>query len=123
MPRISPIPCLISAMGSMGGPISASIYGTVQWNSRNGFWCAAFYYVPVYFNTEITWNNNLQFSATTADGRKVSTHESGHALGLGHTGHTPAIMHQGKVSYYTVQADDLNGLQNVYPGYYPGSTQ
>jgi predicted Zn-dependent protease len=105
------------------GATNISSYGTVQWNSKNGFWYAAFFYVPVYFNTEITWNNSLQFSNTTADGRKVSTHECGHALGLGHTGHTPAIMRQGMTTYYAVQTDDLNGLQNVYPGYYPGSTQ
>ena len=105
------------------GLTDLEFFGTVLWNSRNGFWYAAFYYVPVYFNTEITWNNSLQFSDTTADGRKVSTHETGHLLGLGHTGHSPAIMQQGKVSFYSVQADDLNGLQNVYPGYYPGSTQ
>lgn len=108
------------------GETDVSFYGTVSWSSTYSEWYAAFYYVPVYFNTEITWNNNLQFSATTADGRKVSTHECGHALGLGHTGHYPAVMRQGgtdpngkPITYYSVQADDRNGLQNIYPGHYP----
>lgn len=98
-------------------------YGTVQYNSTNGFWYAPLNYVFVYFSSAVTWNNSLQFSATMADGRTVSTHETGHALGLGHTGHTPAIMRQGTVTYYSVQTDDLNGLQSIYPGYYPGSEQ
>ncbi len=98
-------------------------YGTSLWNSAESFWYVPLYYVNVYFSTAVTWNNSLQFSATTADGRTVSTHETGHLLGLGHTGHTPAIMHMGSATYYTVQTDDLYGLQNIYPGYYPGSTQ
>jgi predicted Zn-dependent protease len=100
-----------------------SHHGPAQWNSRDGFWYAALNDVPVYFNTRITWNNSLNFSSTTADGRKVATHETGHLLGLGHTGHTPAIMRQGGTTYYSVQPDDLSGLQSIYPGYYPGSEQ
>lgn len=114
-------------MGNLGyaiyGATDFGTLGTSKWNSTNSFWYAPFQYETVYFNTQITWNNSLSFSDTTADGRKVSTHETGHFLGLGHTAHTPAIMHQGAANYYSVQSDDLTGLQNVYPGYYPGSTQ
>ncbi|MEO6890871.1 MAG: matrixin family metalloprotease [Ktedonobacteraceae bacterium] len=103
--------------------VTYTYYGPSQWNSRNRFWYAAITLAEVNFSSRITWNNNLQFSGTTADGRKVSTHETGHVLGLGHTGHSPAIMRQGAVTYFSVQADDLSGLKSIYPGFYPGSQQ
>lgn len=114
-------------MGTLGfgiyGETDLSDYGTVQFNSADNFWYAPFLEVHVQFSSAVTWNNSLQFSDTTADGRTVSTHETGHLLGLGHTGHSPAIMQNGAINFFSVQADDLNGLQNIYPGFYPGSTQ
>ena len=70
-------------------------------------------------STWISWNNTLMFSDTQADGRKVATHETGHFEGLGHTGHIPAVMHQGKVTYFALQPDDVNGLVSFYTGYIP----
>jgi len=48
-----------------------------------------------------------------ADSRKVVTHEEGHGLGLGHSGLT-AIMKQGATTYFTIQTDDVSGLQAIY---------
>ena len=73
----------------------------------------------VTFSANITWNNTLYFDANNADGRKVATHETGHIQGLGHTGHTPAIMRQGATTYYALQTDDINGLESIYTGYIP----
>ncbi len=70
-------------------------------------------------STWISWNNTLTFSATQADGRKVATHETGHFEGLGHTGHSPAVMRQGAVTYYALQSDDINGLESFYTGSIP----
>ncbi len=96
---------------------------TTTCNGSPGYWYAAFYYVPVYFNTEMSWDSSNQYGKMNADGIKVATHETGHLLGLGHTGHSPAIMRQGQVSYESVQADDFNGLWSIYPGYYPSGNQ
>lgn len=78
------------------------------------------------FNPEsyFHWNNNLNWgggcSGYNADARKVVGHESGHVIGLGHTGHT-AIMHQGPENYYTLQSDDITGIQNIYNGSSPSN--
>ena len=67
----------------------------------------------VVFNTLVTWNHSFTYSQTSADSRKVATHELGHAEGLGHTGFT-AVMHQGAESFWTVQTNDVQGMQAVY---------
>jgi hypothetical protein len=66
------------------------------------------------FNYLVTWNRSLTFDATHADARKVATHELGHAEGLGHTGHSPAVMRQGATTYWKVQTDDVLGMQAAY---------
>lgn len=91
-------------------------YGSVQY--ANGQYYAILNTATVTFNTEVSWNNNLQYGPLQADGRKVATHETGHVEGLGHTGYT-AIMHQGAESFYTPQANDINGIQTIYTGYIP----
>jgi hypothetical protein len=65
------------------------------------------------FNTLVTWNHSYTYDVTHADSRKVATHELGHAEGLGHTGYT-AVMHQGAMSFWTVQTNDIQGMQAVY---------
>lgn len=92
-------------------------------NGSPGYWYAALYYVPVYFSTDDYWDSSNLYGKMEADGIKVATHETGHLLGLGHTGHSPAIMRQGQVSYESVQPDDFNGLWSIYPGYYPSGNQ
>lgn len=80
------------------------------------------------FNSTIHWDHTLDFTCHStpdptdpcvyyADSRKVTGHEEGHGLGLGHSG-TTAIMKSGTVTWYTVQTDDINGLKAIY-GYTP----
>lgn len=84
----------------------------------NGQYYAIFNSASVYFNTEVSWNNNLQYNTLQADGRKVATHETGYVEGLGHRGYT-AVMHQSAEPFYTPQANDINGMQTIYTGYIP----
>ena len=79
------------------------------------------------FNADIGWNRDLDFSFRDtpegyiqfADSRKVATHEMGHAEGLGHVSNatSAAIMRQGPTSYFTVQTNDVIGMQEVYGAY------
>lgn len=75
-------------------------------------------------SANIRWNHSLDFTChystpdptvciPWADSRKVTIHEEGHGLGLGHSGAT-AIMRQGATTYYTLQTDDINGIQSIY---------
>lgn len=71
-----------------------------------------------YWNNTLTWGGSC--SHYNADARKVVAHESGHVIGLGHTGHT-AIMHQGPENFYKLQSDDIAGIQYIYNGSSPSS--
>ncbi len=94
-------------------------YGSITQASGQYYAISGANYVTFNSSTWISWNNSLIFSDTQADGRKVATHETGHVQDLGHTGHTPAIMHQGAATYYALQQDDINGLESFYTGYIP----
>lgn len=106
--------------GDLGAFIWASTdvsnYGSVQY--ANGQYYAIMNSATTTFNTEVSWNNNLQYDTLKADGRKVATHETGHIECLGHTNHV-AVMHQGAESFYKPQADDISGMQSIYTGYIP----
>ncbi len=91
-------------------------FGPVQY--ANGQYYAILNSARTTFNTEVSWNNTLQYGALQADGRKVATHETGHIEGLGHTGYT-AVMRQGAESFYQPQANDISGMQTIYTGLYP----
>lgn len=94
-------------------------YGSIQHASGQYYAIMTGNYTEFNTSAWITWNNSLTFSDTQADGRKVATHETGHFMGLGHTGHNPAVMRQGAVTYYALQTDDINGLASFYTGYIP----
>lgn len=68
------------------------------------------YGADVLVNTLINWNCH-------GDARKVTTHELGHAEGLGHTGISPAVMRSGATTYWKPQANDELGLQKIYGAY------
>lgn len=64
----------------------------------------------IVMNTEVAWNIN-----TTYDIRTVAIHEFGHALGMGHSTITSAVMYD----YYTgtkqsLATDDINGIRSLY---------
>lgn len=117
--------CLDSTSYSIGD-LGYAVYGQTPYGTIGAIQHSSQYYSVMsgngtIFNSSryISWNNNLVFSATQADGRKVATHETGHMEGLGHTSHNPAIMRQGTVTYYALQTDDINGLSSQYNGNIP----
>ncbi len=93
-------------------------------------WYRFILYPPVFFNSDILWNTSGNWTASGcsihADARKVAIHETGHAIGPGHTwkfvngNPVPAIMRQGPVPFCTttcvLQSDDIAGVQGIYPG-------
>lgn len=96
-------------------------YGSVQ--HASGQYYAILTGGDVMFNTP-TWtsyNNTLTFTDGQCDGRATATHETGHVEGLGHTGHSPAIMRTDGtgMTYYSLQQDDIDGLVAFYTGYIP----
>ncbi len=93
-----------------------SDFGAVQFT--NGQYYAILNSTTTTFNTEVSWNNSLQYNQLQADARKVATHETGHVEALGHTGHV-AVMHTGAENFYTPQADDINAMQSIYTGFIP----
>ncbi len=99
--------------------------GSSTYSAKLGGYYAFTSSTAVTFNNSSgsSWNNTLTWwddgvCAFQADGRKVATHETGHTQSLGHTGNT-AVMHQGPENFYTLQADDIAGLQAIYPGALP----
>ena len=50
------------------------------------------------------------------DFERVALHELGHALGLRHENSNPAIMQPLVTDTHTLQADDINGANVIYPG-------
>lgn len=119
--------------GSTG--LGCGVYGSTTWPvlSSIEYSSSVGYYqfareVVVYFNTNslVSWNNSLTWSfnaqtcAVQADGRKVSTHETGHLMSLGHTSYT-AVMHQGPENFYSLQSNDIQGLEAIYTGTQPSS--
>ena len=101
--------------------------GTIEYSSGIGYYQFATL-AQVAFNTApyMSWNNSLDYSydasscTFNADGRKVATHETGHVMGLGHTSYT-AVMHQGAEPFYSLQSNDIQGLQAIYTGTSPSS--
>ncbi len=95
----------------------------------NGYWTAYITGAVVTFGAHVSWNTSYIWTTFSdevplctglqADIRVVATHETGHVVGLGHTTHSPAAMRTGPHNYYTLQSDDIAGLQYIYPGYLP----
>lgn len=111
-----------------GAITDTSDYGPVNYSSSlNQYWAVLnTVTVTVDSSTTMTWNQSYTNSCNPTtdvgsyDGRSVIAHETGHAEALGHTNHTTSLMHQGGTCQCsTPQADDIAGLQAIYPGYYP----
>jgi len=61
------------------------------------------------FNTDIGYNTTETYNSSTADVRKVASHELGHTLGIGHADWEYAIMTQGGATSGGAQ------LQRIWP--------
>lgn len=103
-------------------------YGATSngWNNAanpvNGQYYGIMNEAQVEFNVNVTYNNSFVWGPQNADGRVVAVHETGHVEGLGHTHHLPAIMAPNPSTgqhYYTLQADDIAGIQAIYTGTIP----
>jgi hypothetical protein len=106
------------------GSLPVGVYGRSTW-SWNGS-TTKLIRCDTVFSTAIGWNRSLDFGTTVvngetiykADARKVANHEMGHCEALGHTGvSSNAIMKQGGLSYYHVQANDKSGIIAIYGAY------
>lgn len=73
-------------------------------------------YAKTIYNDLVTWNHSYSYGTFTADSRKVTDHEMGHAEALGHTAFT-ALMKQGPASFWKVQSNDRAGIIAVYGAY------
>jgi hypothetical protein len=124
-----------------GAVMGCLVYGGTNWSGRGpvqygnlggGYGDGYYQFITfsnVYFNSDsrAQWNDSLNWAADppnctfNADGRKVAHHELGHVQALGHTAIDPAIMRQGPVNYYTLQTNDIQGLQGIYTGDQPSS--
>ena len=68
------------------------------------------------FNSNKPWSVFSGSNPNSFDFRRVATHELGHALGLGHSSSSSALMYPYYGSITTPQSDDINGLIAMYSG-------
>ncbi|HEY7124459.1 MAG TPA: matrixin family metalloprotease [Ktedonobacterales bacterium] len=112
-----PIPCQFFARTNTDAFLSAPFY-------TGSYWKAYITGGTVTFNDQVSWNTQWMWvtfdenhglcNGLKADIREVSAHETGHLQGLGHTKHSPALMETGPQNFWTVQSDDVAGLQYIY---------
>ena len=75
----------------------------------------------IFFNDAESWDIYDGNARASFDFKRVALHELGHSLGLGHEESNPAIMQPTIGNTYTLQADDIAGLQSLYgPSGSPG---
>lgn len=116
------LPC--NTLGSTTNSWNSNIeYGYNPKRGGNEYY-SFFTNAAVTFNNGVQWNNSLDWTFNScsdyhADGLENAVHESGHVQGLGHTGHR-AIMYPvasyATTPFETLQSDDIQGLQDIYPG-------
>jgi len=69
----------------------------------------------ILFNSNQSWDSYRgALRSGVYDIQRVALHESGHALGMGHSNLSNAIMYAYINSSYTLQADDITGAQSLY---------
>jgi hypothetical protein len=72
----------------------------------------------IFFNTSISW----QINGKTYDLRTVALHELGHALGMGHSAISTAVMWPSYTgSKQALTTDDISGIRTIYGAHQPDS--
>ncbi len=75
----------------------------------------AMFETDIIFNTKWKWNSYRgALRSGIQDIRRVTIHEAGHALGLGHSGVSGAIMRPVVSSQDKLGADDIKGANAIY---------
>ncbi len=74
------------------------------------------YETNMIFNSSLSWDIYDGARRSRIDFRRVALHEMGHALGLDHENSQPAMMASYVSDLYTLQADDVAGVQALYSG-------
>ncbi len=103
--------------------------GTIKYgyNPQRGGneWYSFFVSSSTRFNSTVFWNNSFDWSGESCstlhgDGRATATHESGHAVGLGHTNDCPSVMSGACLEsgrFYQLSTNsDIAALKAIYPG-------
>lgn len=90
------------------------------YDQASGILATAFYPPPhnggglagdIFFNTDPSW----QINGTTYDLQTVAIHEFGHALGMGHSAISAAVMYAGYTgTKQALNSDDTGGIQFIY---------
>src|SRR5947209_8737702 len=68
----------------------------------------------ILFNKAQSWDSYRGTLRSSYDIQRVALHELGHALGLGHSTLSNAIMYPYISSLYTLSNDDITGAQSLY---------
>lgn len=103
-----------SVCGSSFGSSVLAVTLTLANPGQLGF--GELYQSNILFNTKYTWDVYDGPRRNAVDFRRVALHEFGHAIGLDHENTQPAIMASSITDMYTLQADDIAGVNSIYNG-------
>jgi len=102
-------------------PVSGDTTHIVKWEETTWTWGASAVGITVYTYTGSTmldadvYLNGVDYTWSSATvTRQVSLHELGHAMGLGHSADSTAIMYPVVGASTTLQPDDLAGIRALY---------
>lgn len=100
-----------------GAPYRIDLDVIDQWNSAT--WWGLTVLSPCnecsYKRSTIYMNPNTLDKETDFIRTKVATHEFGHGFGLAHSGISPSVMLQGRLSYNKPQWYDISETDRIYP--------
>jgi hypothetical protein len=87
----------------------------------SGFGFSTFTRTSIVFNSAYSWDVYDGPRRSRIDFRRVALHELGHVIGLDHESSEAAIMQPAITDLYTLQPDDIAGVNALYGGNTSGS--